>query len=214
MPTKLWLSTSLTVLISLCLIGCANSTQTFEEKVAQQEAIHAHKALVSSYEENKASIERLAKMEGDLTQLLKLLSTQAEVPDVHSYLQPTQPVVKHAVKSDSTKESFAETHDVPLVSVTDQTEKRLQIPDFVVGIHLKRDAALSQAQQVQARINIIRQSYPLVFNGVNAHIIEPHQDRKLFFVTAYGFSSRQEASVFCKAISRVTRHCSELKNYI
>ncbi|MDK2594692.1 hypothetical protein [Pseudoalteromonas obscura] len=214
MPTKFWLPTSLAVCISLCLASCANTTQTLEEKVAQQEAIHAHKALVSSYEENKASIERLAKMEGDLTQLLKLLSTQAEVPDLHDYLQPTQPVIKHAVKPDSKRGSFVETHDVSSVSNTVEAEKTFQTPDLVVGIHLKRDAALSQAQQIQAQINTIRQSYPLVFNGVNAHIVEPDRDRKLFFVTAYGFSSRQEATVFCKAISRVTRHCSELKNYI
>ncbi|MBQ4878883.1 hypothetical protein [Pseudoalteromonas luteoviolacea] len=185
---------------------------SLDEKVAQQEAIYAQKAMLASYEKNKASIERLANLEEDLTQLLDLLSAQTEVRDVHSSLQPAQTVVKHSNDfNKKTNASSAIAADAVMHSSV-INELSMEIPDVVLGIHLRQENATSQIQVIRDRIDIIRQSYPLVFNRITASISEPDPNRNLFYVTANGFTSLEEAKVFCKVMFSVTRRCSELKN--
>ncbi|MCF6438109.1 hypothetical protein L1077_01515 [Pseudoalteromonas luteoviolacea] len=214
MPFKLQISTFILVFIIVCLAGCASSDLTLNEKIAHQEKIHAHKVMVESYTKNKASIERLAKMEGDLTQLLSLLAVQTEVPDIHSHMQPQQTVVQH--KAEVTPHEPIETQEIndkDNVKVSQQKASSL-VPDFVLGMHLRQHTALSQIQAIQFRIDMIRHNYPLVFNSVDTRIVEPDPNRTLFYVIASGFSSYQEAGVFCKAMSGVTKRCAELQNNI
>ncbi|MDK1287438.1 hypothetical protein [Pseudoalteromonas umbrosa] len=194
------------------LTGCASSALSLDEKVAQQEAIYAQKAMLASYKENKASIERLADLEEDLTQLLELLSTQTEVRDVHSYLQPAQTVVKHSNDLNMKMNASNAIADDPVVHSSVINDLSLDIPVVLLGIHLRQENATSQVQVIQDRIDIVRQSYPLVFNRIIASISEPEPNRNLFYVTANGFTSAEEVTVFCKVMSNVTKRCSELKN--
>ncbi|KZN53347.1 hypothetical protein N476_08740 [Pseudoalteromonas luteoviolacea H33] len=212
MPLKFVVLTCASIFIMLHLTGCSRLELSLDEKVAQQEAIYAQKAMLASYEKNKASIERLANLEEDLTQLLDLLSAQTEVRDVHSSLQPAQTVVKHSNDfNKKTNASSAIAADAVMHSSV-INELSMEIPDVVLGIHLRQENATSQIQVIRDRIDIIRQSYPLVFNRITASISEPDPNRNLFYVTANGFTSLEEAKVFCKVMFSVTRRCSELKN--
>ncbi|KID58230.1 hypothetical protein JF50_05990 [Pseudoalteromonas luteoviolacea] len=211
MPLKFVVPTFASIFIMVNLVGCAGTELSLDEKLAQQEAIHAHKAMLASYKENRASIERLADMEADLTQLLELLSTQAEVSDIHSHLQPAQTVVTHTTDP-SIKTDIPNTVVAPSLASGVIDAPNMIMPDFVLGMHLRQENAQSQVAVVQARVDLIRQNYPLVFSHITARVSERDPKRNLFYVTANGFTSVQEAKVFCKAMSSITRRCSELKN--
>ncbi|AOT09397.1 hypothetical protein [Pseudoalteromonas luteoviolacea] len=212
MPLKFVVPTFASIFIMVNLVGCVSSELSLDEKLAQQEALHAHKAMLASYKNNQASIERLADMEADLTQLLELLSMQTEVEDIHSHLQPIQAVVTHSSEPNIQAITPNTTSVAPVIESGAMEALSISVPDFLLGIHLREQHAKSQVKVIQERINIVRQAYPLVFSRTTASISEPDPSRNLFYVTANGFTSVQEAKVFCKAMSSITRHCSELKN--
>ncbi|MCF2856510.1 hypothetical protein L1286_03425 [Pseudoalteromonas sp. SMS1] len=203
MFTTPWSKNGVLLFIFLGLSGCVSSTLSLEEKIAQQEAIQAHKSMIASYDKNKASIERLAKMEGDLGQLLALLSAEAQVTDVQTHLNPEQETIRHAAP-------YSEVHATQLAREQNVAEKEVIIPDLVLGIHMKRDMALRQVDTIEARLTKVRQHYHLVFSAVRPQLVEPDEQQHLYYVTATGFASLQEASVFCKAMANIAKRCRQL----
>ncbi|KZX00453.1 hypothetical protein JL49_11180 [Pseudoalteromonas luteoviolacea] len=207
MPTTLWPKKLLSVLPLLGLFGCANTELSLEEKIAQQEAIHAHKSMIASYDKNKASIERLAQMEGDLNQLLAILSVEAEVETVQNHLSPTQETTIHTA-TDSIEPQLNDSQTA--VASNRVIEADVTTPDLVLGIHMKRERALRQVEHIDKRLNKVKQQYHLVFNSVHAQMIEPSDQQYLYYVTAKGFTSIEEAKVFCKAMVNIAKRCTYL----
>ncbi|TQF71889.1 hypothetical protein [Pseudoalteromonas luteoviolacea] len=203
MPTTAWSKTWFLLFCLSGLSGCVNTELSLEEKIAQQEAIHAHKNMIASYDKNKASIERLAQMEGDLSQLLALLSEEAQVTDVQTHLNPEKETIKHAAM-------HSEVQSTQLASERNDAETEILIPDLVLGIHMKRDMALRQVDTIEDRLAKVRQHYHLVFNSVRTQLVEPNEQQHLYYVTANGFTSLQEASVFCKAMVNIAKRCRHL----
>ncbi|KZN49568.1 hypothetical protein N474_04740 [Pseudoalteromonas luteoviolacea CPMOR-2] len=203
MPTTAWSKTWFLLFCLSGLSGCVNSELSLEEKIAQQEAIHAHKNMIASYDKNKASIERLAQMEGDLSQLLALLSEEAQVTDIQTHLNPEKETIKHAAM-------HSEVQPTQLASERNDAETEILIPDLVLGIHMKRDMALRQVDTIEDRLAKVRQHYHLVFNSVRTQLVEPNEQQHLYYVTANGFTSLQEASVFCKAMVNIAKRCRHL----
>ncbi|MBQ4813983.1 hypothetical protein A7985_22295 [Pseudoalteromonas luteoviolacea] len=207
MPTSLWPKKLSSVLPLLGLFGCANTELSLEEKLAQQEAIHAHKSMIASYDKNKASIERLAQMEGDLSQLLAVLSVEAEVTTVQNHVSPVQETTVH------TATDFIEPQsgDFQTAATTNiKSDVEVVLPDLVLGIHIKRDHALRQVEHIDKRLSMVKQQYHLVFRTVHAQLIEPSEQQHLYYVTAKGFTSKEEAEVFCKAMTNIAKRCTYL----
>ncbi|ALU44479.1 hypothetical protein AT705_17005 [Pseudoalteromonas rubra] len=175
---------------TVLLSACSSNPSPDEEAEALARA-----ELIKTYNQHKANIERVAKMEQDLSQLLTLLSDSSGVEPIEEKLmQPEKPVTTHRAEPTAVTNTFA-------------TPGQNQ---FVVqfGRHLLDTRAEAQNQRIKASLSLIQSYYPEMFNAVSIYSQSPSQNGSQFFITqASGFGSEQERRLFCRLIKASGQPC-------
>ncbi|WP_194868438.1 hypothetical protein [Pseudoalteromonas sp. PPB1] len=176
--------------VTVLLSACSSNPSPDEEAEALARA-----ELIKTYNQHKASIERVAKMEQDLTQLLTLLSDSSGIKPIEEKLtQSEKPVTTHRAEPTAVTNTFA---------TSGHSQYVVQF-----GRHLLDTRAQAQNQRIKISLSLIQSYYPEIFNAVTIYSQTPAQNGSQFFLTqASGFGSEQESILFCRLIKASGQPC-------
>lgn len=175
---------------TVLLSACSSNPSPDEEAEALARA-----ELIKTYNQHKANIERVAKMEQDLSQLLTLLSESSGIKPIEEQLaQSEKPVTTHRAEQTAVTNAF---------TTPGQSQFVVQF-----GRHLLGTRAQAQNQRIKASLSLIQSYYPEIFNSVSIYSQTPAQNGSQFFLTqASGFGSEQESTLFCRLIKASGQPC-------